>query len=120
MFHLRAGFRTDTVSGLSPLAGLSTGMGITLWGQELSYAWLPYGDLGSTQYLSMVLRFGAHSEDGQNIIQSKNFWPHDPGSNHSSAEDFDPETRQLMQLLNEDGSGEKIALSPNSASENSR
>ena len=51
MISLRAGFRTDTLKGLSPLAGFSTGLGLHVWGQEFAYAWTPYGDLGDTQIL---------------------------------------------------------------------
>jgi hypothetical protein len=66
---LRLGYKTDTLKGLNALAGLSTGIGIQAWGQELAYAWLPYGELGSAQYLSLVLRFGATPESRKNLIQ---------------------------------------------------
>src|SRR5262249_44465760 len=59
MISLRAGFRTDTLKGLSPLAGFSTGLGLHLWGQEFAYAWSPYADLGDTQYFSLLIHFGA-------------------------------------------------------------
>ncbi len=39
--HIRTGYRTDTLKELSALAGFSTGLGVQLWGQELSYAWVP-------------------------------------------------------------------------------
>jgi hypothetical protein len=54
---LRAGYRTDTLKGLSPIAGLSLGVGFKLYGQTLSYAWIPMGDLGSTQYISVLIQF---------------------------------------------------------------
>jgi len=57
LFSLRTGYRTDTTKELSPLAGFTLGMGMNLWGQEFSYAWLPMGDLGNTQYFSLVVRF---------------------------------------------------------------
>lgn len=56
---VRAGYRTDTARTLSALGGLTTGVGLNLWGQRFDYAWLPMGDLGSTQYFSIVLAFGA-------------------------------------------------------------
>ena len=57
LLSVRAGYRSDTLQDLSALAGFSTGIGLHLWGQELAYAWLPYGELGSTQYLSLVFHF---------------------------------------------------------------
>src|SRR5262249_35155065 len=59
LIALRAGYRTDTTKELSAMAGLTTGIGVTAWGQELAYAWVPYGDLGNTQYFSLLVRFGA-------------------------------------------------------------
>lgn len=56
---LRLGYRSDAIEGLSPLAGLSTGVGILLGGQEFSYAWVPHDDLGFTQQFSLAFRFGA-------------------------------------------------------------
>jgi hypothetical protein len=55
---LRVGYRTDTINGLSPLAGVTTGIGLQVLGQEFSYAWVPMGDLGNTQYFSVLIRFG--------------------------------------------------------------
>lgn len=61
---VRAGYRTDTARKLSALGGLTTGVGLNVWGQRFDYAWLPMGDLGSTQYFSIVLAFGAGSRSG--------------------------------------------------------
>lgn len=55
---VRAGYRTETARHSSALAGLTTGVGVTAWGQRFDYAWLPLGDLGQTQYFSVVLAFG--------------------------------------------------------------
>ena len=55
---LRAGYRTDTTSRLSAVAGLTTGFGLAVAGQRFDYAWLPMGDLGQTHYFSVVLSFG--------------------------------------------------------------
>jgi len=43
ILSLRAGYRTDTLKGLSAIAGMSAGFGLRVWDQELSYAWVPYG-----------------------------------------------------------------------------
>ncbi|MDO8757325.1 MAG: PorV/PorQ family protein [Elusimicrobiota bacterium] len=56
---VRAGYRTDTARRLSALGGLTTGVGLKVWGQRFDYAWLPMGDLGQTQYFSVVLAFGS-------------------------------------------------------------
>jgi hypothetical protein len=64
---LRAGYRTDTLAGLSPIAGFSTGIGLHVWGQEFSYAWVPMGELGSTQYFSLVMRFGGSKAASPNL-----------------------------------------------------
>jgi hypothetical protein len=55
---LRAGYRTDTTDQLSPMAGLTTGFGLELFGQHFDYAWVPLGDLGQTQYFSVTITFG--------------------------------------------------------------
>lgn len=54
---LRAGYRTDTLKGQSPIAGLTVGIGLNLLGQTLSYAWLPVDELGNTHYISLLIRF---------------------------------------------------------------
>ncbi len=68
---IRAGYRTDTTKGLSALAGFSTGIGLDVWGQEFAYAWVPYGDLGNTNYFSLVLRFGAPGEPHKNLTEGR-------------------------------------------------
>lgn len=55
---LRLGYKTDTMKELSPLAGLSTGVGILVRGHEFAYAWVPHEDLGFTQHFSLSFRFG--------------------------------------------------------------
>ena len=64
---LRTGYRSDTINQLSAIAGFTVGTGLQLWGQEFSYAWLPYGDLGNTQYFSLLLRFGDHETLKKNL-----------------------------------------------------
>ena len=98
MIKLRAGYKTDTTKGLSALTGFTTGIGLKVWGQEFSYAWLPYGDLGDTQYFSMLIRFGQAEEDRKNLLQRQAIkWHENKTKNYDK--NTDPEYQQLMQLL---------------------
>jgi hypothetical protein len=112
LIALRAGYRTDTLKELSALAGFSTGIGVQVWGKELAYAWVPYGELGNTQYLSLVWRFGALEQRDRNLIQYRSL-----NSRRSIKEQgldsMDPETQQLMQLLNEKDKKEQLGQTPN-------
>ncbi len=103
---LRLGYKTDTLKGLSPIAGLTAGLGLHFWGQEFAYAWAPYGDLGDAQYFSLLVRFGAEEEQKRNLIQYQNIRKHPVVQNGSRDHhnDMEPEYQQLMQLLNEDDS----------------
>jgi hypothetical protein len=95
LIALRAGYRTDTTSELGALAGLSTGIGLQFWGQEFSYAWLPYGDLGNTQYFSLLLRFGSTDNSQQNLLEAQDM----KRRQSVSADKDDVDGRQLMELL---------------------
>jgi hypothetical protein len=97
LLALRVGYRTDSLKELSALAGFSTGVGLNLWGQEFSYAWVPYGDLGDTQYFSLVLRFGGAEEQKRNLIQYQTIRKH---RSAQAVTPNDPEHDQLMQLFN--------------------
>ena len=66
---LRTGYKTETLKGLDALAGLSAGLGLQVWGQELAYAWVPYGELGNAQYLSFIARFGGDKEGRRHLIR---------------------------------------------------
>ncbi len=55
---VRAGYKTETAHENSSAAGVSVGIGLHLAGQQFDYAWAPLGDLGDTQYFSMVLQWG--------------------------------------------------------------
>ena len=116
---LRAGYKTDTIKELSPLAGLTVGMGLRLFGQEFAYAWLPYGDLEDTQYFSLLIKFGAQEEERKNLIQYRDIKRHrtaqsigtyDPAREPGRLQKEDLEYQQLMQLLNEDH--DRAALAP--------
>lgn len=98
---LRAGYKTDTLDGLDKLAGLTTGVGIHVWGQELAYAWSPYGDLGNAQYFSLLCRFGGRDESKRDLIHYQTIRKHRTVKTQESAE---PEYQQLMQLLNDSDS----------------
>lgn len=112
MISVRLGYKTDTLKGLSAVAGLTAGLGIHVWGQEFAYAWAPYGDLGDAQYFSLLLRFGAPEESRQNLIQYQSIKKHRTVRNGEEmnrrrqkmdkADEFEPEYKQLMQLLAED------------------
>ena len=75
-FSFRCGYDTERIRELSPAAGLSIGVGMAIWGHELGYTWVPVSDLGSSHYISFVLRFGADrkkylkSEDSINLSPS--------------------------------------------------
>jgi hypothetical protein len=104
---LRVGYKTDTLKELGAMAGVTTGMGLHVWGQELAYAWSPYGDLGSTHNLSLVARFGAEEEQKRNLIQYQKIKKHRTvrsGEQRKQADDMEPEYQQLMQLLADDDS----------------
>src|SRR4029077_17529299 len=76
LISIRAGYRTDTLKELSPLAGYSMGLGLNVWGQELGYAWLPYGDLGNTHYISLLMKFGEAEKSKRNLIQYQHIKTH--------------------------------------------
>ncbi len=101
---LRVGYKTDTLKGLSAIAGLTTGIGIHVWGQELAYAWAPYGELGDAQYFSLLVRFGAQEEQKRNLIRYQNIKKHRTVKEHNRKDEMEPEYQQLMQLLSDDDS----------------
>ncbi|SRR5258706_1128080 len=100
LISVRLGYKTDTLKGLSPIAGLTAGLGLHVWGQEFAYAWAPYGDLGDAQYFSLLIHFGGEQEQRRNLIQYQHIKKHRTVHNKN---DMDPEYQQLMQLLSEEG-----------------
>jgi len=92
---LRVGYKTDTLKGLSPLAGLTTGIGIKVSNAEFSYAWAPYGELGNAQYFSLNLRFGGRADKKRQLIQYQNIKPPATVDQKGKAQD----DQQLMELL---------------------
>jgi hypothetical protein len=55
---LRLGYRTDTLTQLSALAGFSTGFGLNFRMLELAYAWAPMSDLGDVHHITLIIKFG--------------------------------------------------------------
>jgi len=96
MIAIRAGYKTDTTKDLGAMAGMTVGAGLKVWGQELAYAWLPYGDLGNTQYFSFVMRFGESEKANENLIRGQEIKYHRTVSKGKE----DPEGQQLMEILN--------------------
>jgi len=102
LIALRAGYHTDTLKGLDATAGVSAGLGIDVWGQELAYAWVPYGDLGNTQYFSLLVRFGEHAAEKRNLIKFQSIKTHRTVREGKVAPaQSDPEYEQLMELLSD-------------------
>lgn len=101
MLSLRTGYRTDTTKELSMLAGYTLGMGIHMWGQELAYAWLPYGDLGNTHYISLLMQFGEAERSKRNLIQYQHIKKHRTAEGSSNSQEIAPDYQQLMELLND-------------------
>src|SRR6202011_4765916 len=106
MVALRTGYRSDTLNKLSALAGFSTGIGLQVWGQEFAYAWLPYGDLGNTQYFSLLLRFGPKEKERRNLIQYQTIKRHRTAQRRETRDEkretegsADADYQQLLQLL---------------------
>ncbi len=94
VISLRGGYRTDTLKELSALAGMSVGLGLHVMGQEFDYAWVPLGDLGNTQYFSLVLRFGGAAQQKRNLIYYE--------KNRRIAKKIteeDPEYKSLQEML---------------------
>jgi hypothetical protein len=97
---IRVGYRTDNLSGLSALAGFSTGVGVRVWGQELAYAWVPYGDLGDTNYFSLLIKFGGNPEEKRNLIKYGHAQQRRGASGVDQTSVGEPDYQQLMELLN--------------------
>ena len=109
---LRMGYRTDTVKELSALAGYSAGLGVNVWGQELAYAWLPYGDLGNTHYISLLMKFGEAEKAKRNLIQYQHV-KRSTGVEKAESNEGAPEYQQLMELLND--SEQRVAQRQNNS-----
>jgi hypothetical protein len=58
LLAVRLGYHDDPSQNLSGLPGLTTGLGLTALGQRFDYAFAPMGQLGNTQYFSVLFTFG--------------------------------------------------------------
>jgi hypothetical protein len=117
---LRAGYKTETLENLSAIAGLTLGLGLHAFGQEFAYAWLPYGDLGNTQYFSLLLRFGQEARERRNLIRYNAIKKHQ--SVHGNYDErqpthLEPDQEQLMQLMNNDDHSHTAQVSPGPSSQ---
>lgn len=103
---LRAGYRTETSKELSNVSGVSTGIGLR-WGfAELAYAFLPYGDLGTTQYFSMLLKWGSDPSEKRNLVR------YPPIRKHQNAHwaEFSGEFREMSQKATDEELIELLGL----------
>ena len=104
MVAIRAGYKGDATTDLGGMSGFTAGIGLEFWSQEFAYAWVPYGDLGSTQYFSLLLRFGP-KHPSRNLIHYHVLRSTDPrrvyaaASRPDSDPDSDPDYKELVTLL---------------------
>jgi len=56
-FALRLGYKTDFIYDIDILSGLSAGMGFKWQNYQTDYAFVPYGDLGFTHRVSLLVKF---------------------------------------------------------------
>jgi len=54
---VRVGYKTDLISDIDILSGLCLGFGYKFSGYEFDYAFVPYGDLGVTHRISLLVKF---------------------------------------------------------------
>ena len=58
----RVGLKSEAISDLDGFSGFSCGLGF-IWGPVgVDYAWVPYGELGSTHRISLIVKFGKTGE----------------------------------------------------------
>ena len=54
---VRVGYKTNLITDLDVLSGLSLGFGYKFLGYDFDYAFVPYGDLGVTHRISLLMKF---------------------------------------------------------------
>lgn len=57
IFILRGGYKTNPISDLDDLSGLSLGLGFKWNRYHIDYAWVPYGNLGKTHLIAFLSKF---------------------------------------------------------------
>ena len=55
--YLRGGYKTKLIQDIDILSGLCAGFGYIWGGVEVDYAFVPYGDLGITHRISLLMKF---------------------------------------------------------------
>lgn len=60
---LRMGFKDTLIQDLGYVAGLSAGLGLTWYHVRIDYAFVPYGDLGTTHRVSLGYEFGQRKDE---------------------------------------------------------
>src|SRR6185295_9298728 len=59
LFAVRGGYQTQALKQLSGPAGVTLGLGLRLSRIGVDYAWVPMGDFGPSQFVSLNVAFGA-------------------------------------------------------------
>ncbi|MBI3550744.1 MAG: PorV/PorQ family protein [Elusimicrobia bacterium] len=54
---LRLGYNTGRLEGIEGLTGLTAGFGLDVHSFRIDYAWVPFGDLGTTNRISLGFKF---------------------------------------------------------------
>ena len=57
MVSVRAGFDQNRTRGVEGFTGFSAGAGFDFSSLRLDYAWIPFGDLGSVNRMTIAFRF---------------------------------------------------------------
>jgi len=72
-FFPRVGYQTTNVGDLNALTGLSLGFGVTYGNMSINYAWVPYGELGDTNWVDVGFKFGKKKQE--KILNAANTTP---------------------------------------------
>ncbi len=67
-FAGRAGYNTRASGDIKGLSGFSLGLGVVISQVSMDYAFIPYGDLGNTQRISLGISFGGNESPRQRTI----------------------------------------------------
>ncbi|MDD5304698.1 MAG: hypothetical protein PHS14_16510, partial [Elusimicrobia bacterium] len=57
VISIRSGYDQNRTRGLDGFTGLSAGAGFDFSALRLDYAWIPFGDLGSVNRITIAFRF---------------------------------------------------------------
>jgi hypothetical protein len=56
LIHIKNGLKTKTMADLGVISCLSCGIGIKIEKIDFDYAFLPYGELGMTHLISLLIK----------------------------------------------------------------